>query len=166
MKRWLRAALTALLLSSLWLSGCALPQRSLNAGSPSAQVWHGRLALRFDDPALKAFSAGFELTGDERAGELLLFSPFGTTVASLRWSALGTFLLSEGSTRAFDSLEALAKEATGAALPMASLFQWLQGQASEVDGWQADLSQLKLGKLQARRSQPLPSAELRVLLEP
>jgi outer membrane lipoprotein LolB len=160
-----RAALTALLLSCLWLSGCALPERSLNPDSVSAQVWRGRLALRFDDPSLKAFSAGFELTGNERTGELLLFSPLGTTVASLRWSPLGAFLLSEGSTRQFDSLDALALEATGAALPMASLFQWLQGQASEADGWQSDLSQLSQGKLQARRSRPLPAAELRLVLE-
>jgi outer membrane lipoprotein LolB len=163
---WLRAALTALLLTSLLLSGCALPQRSLNASSATAQVWQGRLALRFDDPSLKAFYAGFELTGDAQAGELLLFSPLGTTVASLRWTPQGAYLLSEGITRPFDSIEALALEATGAALPIAALFQWLQGQASEAKGWQADLSQLAQGKLQARRIQPLPAAELRLVLEP
>jgi len=32
-------------------------------------------------------------------------------------------------------------------------------------GWSADLSQLESGRLTARRTQPLPAAELRLILE-
>jgi outer membrane lipoprotein LolB len=164
--RPLRAAAPLLLLAGLWLGGCAQPARVSQSAEGPADFWRGRLSLRFDDPAINSYFASFELSGNARNGELNLFSPLGNTVASLRWSPQAALLISGGDTRRFDSLEALAQEATGAALPIAAMFQWLQGQASNVDGWQSDLSQLKDGRLQARRLQPAPAAELRLIIEP
>ena len=45
------------------------------------------------------------------------------------------------------------------------LFAWLRGQPEEVAGWHADLSQLDAGRLRAQRQMPLPTAELRIVLD-
>lgn len=167
MKRLLRV-LAAGLLSTLaaLLTGCAQPALAPPAGATAAQAyWRGRLALRVETPEPTSYFASFELSGQARAGELLLFSPLGTTLAQLRWSPHAALLRNDGETRAFDSLDALAAEATGTAIPIAALFQWLQGQPVAADGWQADLSQLGEGRLVARRAQPEPAAELRLILD-
>lgn len=162
-RRQLGAALAGL--ASLWFAGCAQPPRP--QPSASQGYWRGRLALRVDDRSEPtSFFANFELSGNAEAGELLLSSPIGTTLAQLRWSPRSALLRNNGQTRAFGSLEALAVEATGTDLPIATLFEWLQGRAVAADGWQADLTQLEAGRLLARRERPAPAAELRLILEP
>lgn len=120
--------------------------------------------MRRSDPP-QSFSAGFELSGDADQGALRLFSPLGTTLADLRWSPQSATLSNNGETRQFESLDALATQATGTAIPIAALFQWLTGVQTSTAGWSADLSQLESGRLTARRTQPLPTAELRLILE-
>ncbi|MCZ8252383.1 MAG: lipoprotein insertase outer membrane protein LolB [Hylemonella sp.] len=162
-RRRLNAALASL--ATLWLAGCAQPV--LRTQDASRGYWRGRLALRIDAlPEPTSFFANFELSGAADAGELLLSSPIGTTLAQLRWSPQSALLRNNGQTRAFDSLDALAVEATGTAIPIAALFEWLQGRDALADGWQADLTQLPAGRLLARRAQPTPVAELRLILEP
>lgn len=162
-RRQLNAALAGL--ATLWLVGCAQPV--LRAPDPSRGYWRGRLALRVENRSEPtSFFANFELSGAADAGELLLSSPLGTTLAQLRWSPQSALLRNNGQTRAFDSLDALAVEATGTDIPIAALFEWLQGRAAPADGWQADLTQLEAGRLLARREQPAPAAELRLILEP
>ena len=161
--------LAAGLLSTLGalLAGCAQPALTPPSDAPAAQAyWRGRLALRVETPEPTSYFANFELSGQARAGELLLVSPLGTTLAQLRWSPQVALLRNDGQTRAFESLDALATEATGTDIPIAALFLWLQGQAAAADGWQADLSQLNEGRLVARRAQPEPAAELRLILDP
>ncbi|HCY16899.1 MAG TPA: hypothetical protein DHV21_13135 [Curvibacter sp.] len=129
------------------------------------QLWRGRLALRVESEPPQSFFAGFELSGHAGQGELRLFSPLGTTLADLHWSPQSATLSNNGETRQFESLDALATQATGTAIPIAALFQWLAGVQTGADGWSADLSQLDDGRLTARRTQPEPSAELRLILE-
>lgn len=160
-----RLCAATLLAAPLVLAGCAAPLPRPATGS-AVGYWRGRLALRIEAAEPSAFFASFELSGDAGAGELLLSSPLGSTLAQLRWSPRQALLRSKGETRAFDSLDALAEEATGTAIPIAALFAWLQGQPAAADGWQADLSQLAEGRLLARRSVPAPAAELRLILEP
>ena len=155
---WVWAALCALL-----LAGCAVPPRT--PAAPGVQVWTGRLALTVDGQASQSFSAGFELKGAPEAGELSLFNPLGGTIAVLGWSPGTAILRSEGRTRQFPSLEALAQEATGAQLPVAALFDWLAGRATPIPGWEPDVSQVAEGRLRARRTEPTPPADLRVLFE-
>jgi outer membrane lipoprotein LolB len=155
---WLLATLCALLLAA-----CATPPRSVVP--PGTQVWTGRLALTVEGQANQSFSAGFELKGAPEAGELALFNPLGGTVAVLAWAPGSATLRSSGSTRQFDSLEALAQEATGAPIPIAALFDWLAGRATPVSGWQADVSQVAEGRLRARRVDPPPVADLRVAFD-
>ncbi len=67
--------------------------------------------------------------------------------------------------RQFASLEELAQQATGAPLPVASLFDWLAGKATPVQGWAVDVSGINEGRLHAQRTEPPPLVDLRVVLE-
>lgn len=152
------------------LAGCAAPRPPPTAEPAAAarqgERWSGRLALQVEDAPSQSFYASFELTGDARAGSLTLLTPIGSTVAVLRWEP-GSASLQQGSQPAqrFRSLDELAERATGTAIPVASLFDWLAGRASPVPGWTADLSAQPDGRIIATRQQPLPVATLRVVLD-
>ncbi|MDB5857261.1 MAG: lolB [Ramlibacter sp.] len=154
--RWLGLALLLAV-----LAGCATPRRA--EAPPGVQVWSGRLALNVD--GAQPFSAGFELKGEPATGELTLFNPLGGTAGVLTWAPGSATLRTGRETRQFDSLEALAKEVTGTPLPIAALFDWLQGRATDVPGWQVDVSQVAQGRLRAQRTAPPPAADLRVAFE-
>ncbi len=113
----------------------------------------------------QAFFAGFELKGGARAGELLLFTPIGSTLAALSWTPGTATLTRGGDVRQFNSVDALVKAATGAAFPVEALFAWLDGVNESVAGWHADLSRVADGRVTATRTDPLPAAELKVVLE-
>jgi outer membrane lipoprotein LolB len=127
------------------------------------------LALRVDgsngNPP-PSFSASFDLIGQARSGELILYGPLGSTVAHLIWAPNSATLHSNGSVRQFKSLDELATQATGTALPITALFDWLGGREVVAAGWEADLTQLGSGRLIARRIRPEPAAELRIVLAP
>jgi outer membrane lipoprotein LolB len=160
-RRRLNASLAALSCAAL-LAGCATPRPPAPAG---VQSWSGRLALSVAGRANQSFSSSFELKGAPEAGELRLANPLGGTVALLSWSPGRATLQSNGKTREFPSLEALAEEATGAPLPVAALFDWLAGKATPIAGWQADVSRVAEGRLHAQRTEPPPVADLRVVFE-
>lgn len=152
-----------LLLVAVLLGGCAIPPRTPSA--PGVQVWNGRLALTVEGQANQSFSAGFELKGAPEAGELTLTNPLGGILAVLQWSPDAATLRSGGTVRQFPSVQALAREATGSELPVPALFDWLGGKATPVPGWEADVTQVAEGRLRARRTDPQPPADLRVLFE-
>ena len=114
----------------------------------------------------QSFSAGFELKGRSERGELTLISPLGNVLGVLRWSP-GEAELDSGNQKIqrFDSVDALMAQATGAAVPLSALFAWLQGDDANVSGWSADLSRQGEGRISARRTQPAPQADLRVVLD-
>jgi outer membrane lipoprotein LolB len=153
----------SLALAALLLAGCAHPLRPPE--ERSAQYWSGRLALQVEESQSQSFAAAFELEGSPETGELKLFSPLGGTLARLIWAPGSATLNSGSKAQQFDSLEALAAQATGTALPVAALFDWLRGVNTPVPGWVADLSQLADGRLRARRVSPAPAADLRVALD-
>ncbi|MDO5289258.1 MAG: lipoprotein insertase outer membrane protein LolB [Pseudomonadota bacterium] len=158
-----RLACAALALALL--SGCASGLREPTVADTEASHWRGRLSLNVDSEPPQSFSAAFDLSGSAQAGELSLSSPLGSTLAVMQW-APGQALLRQGEqTRHYHSIEQLAAEVTGTPLPVQALFGWLHGQPQAVPGWQADLSRLSDGRLIARRSMPLPTAELRVVLD-
>lgn len=123
------------------------------------------MALQVQDKPGDSFSAGFELKGMVSAGELTLFTPLGGTAALLKWAPGEATLETGGQTRRFESIDALVAAATGSPLPVAALFDWLAGTDTPVAGWQADLSGLREGRLQARRQVPAPVADLRLVLD-
>ena len=167
------------LASALCIGGCALPRKPAELNAPTGKAastgsYSGRMSLNIDaiDPQAlgpqqaQFFSASFELTGNAQAGQLTLISPLGSVLAVLNWTDSIAQLRANGELRSFKSLDALVLHATGAAIPVASLFAWLAGVEAQAPGWQADLSRLSNGRLIARRLEPLPAAELRLVLEP
>lgn len=160
-----RVAVGLLASALLLVAGCAQPARAPQEGELSASVWRGRLALQVEDQPSQSFSAGFELRGRSDSGELMLYNPLGGTLAALRWAPGAASLRTGDQVRQFDSIDALVTGATGTAIPVASLFDWLSGSNTAVSGWEADLSQLGQGRLRARRVSPPPIADLRVALE-
>ena len=157
-------------LASIWLlvllTACATPTPSLFvAQAPSDKQWQGRLSVTVQSDPPRNMSAGFSLDGDARQGELNLFSPLGTTLATLQWNPATTQWLQGSQQRRYDSMAHLTEETTGAALPMDAMFDWLQGKATPSPGWQADLSALNQGTLIARRLSPEPLVVLRIKLD-
>jgi outer membrane lipoprotein LolB len=158
--RWRFALLGAV---ALMLVGCATPR----PGVPQdASYWSGRLALTVHSEPPQSYSAGFELRGAPASGELQLTSPLGTVLASVHWSPQGAELRQGTRVTRRTSLDELTADLDGTPLPVAALFGWLQGQSSEASGWTADLSRHTDGRVVARRLQPLPTAELRLVFQP
>ncbi|WP_296444748.1 lipoprotein insertase outer membrane protein LolB [Rhodoferax sp. UBA5149] len=155
----------AILFASLFIAGCAVPTRASISNQSEVSLWRGRLAVRVESDQPQSFTAGFELTGNAQAGELTLFTPLGSTAAALSWSSQTALMRSNGDVRYFDSLNALIKQAVGTEIPVVALFAWLAGDNMNVAGWSADLSQQANGRITARRTQPAPLAEIRLVIE-
>ncbi|MEI7784904.1 MAG: lipoprotein insertase outer membrane protein LolB [Betaproteobacteria bacterium] len=145
---------------ALLAAGCA-SQRPAS----SARFWSGRLSLLVRSEPPQSFSASFELSGSADQGQLLLNSPLGTAVASARWNAAEAVLHSGQGARLYRSMDELLAQATGAALPLPALFDWLAGLDTPVSGWSTDLSAMAEGRLVARRQAPAPMVELRIALD-
>jgi outer membrane lipoprotein LolB len=155
------------------LGGCA------SRPVPSGEWTSGRLALRVDATESRSaqnVSAGFELRGNDREGELKLLSPLGTQLAAARWAS-GLAVLSTGDgDRRFDNLEALSAEALGEPLPLSAWPDWLAGRpwrgaphtrlddGFEQLGWTVNTAALADGQLLARRA-AAPAVTLRVRLD-
>jgi outer membrane lipoprotein LolB len=160
-----RLAACLLSVAIVLIAGCAHPTGARGPIDPENGPWTGRLALQVQDHPDQSFSAGFELRGRAPQGALTLFSPIGGTLAVLNWAPGSATLQSGGKLQQFDSVDALVAQATGSAIPVAALFEWLAGRDAAVPGWQADLSQLAEGRLRAQRQSPPPVADLRVVLD-
>ncbi len=165
-------ALTATCVAAL-ASGCT------SVATPTAgQVFSGRLAVSVSGQPDRSFSAGFDLSGSARQGELLLTGPLGTTAARAHWApGLAELSTTQGNTR-HANLDAMAEQALGQPIPMAALFDWLKGRpwpeapaavladgqpGFEQLGWRVSLSRLTEGWLDATRSAP-PSVQVRIRL--
>lgn len=156
-------AAAATLFGSAWLMGCATPPKP--TVPEGAEAWAGRLSLQIDSDPPQHFSAGFELSGSERQGELVLSSPLGQQVASAQWGAAGAWLVQGELRQGYPDMDSLTAATTGTALPLGALFRWLRGEASRVDGWEADLSRHADGRLTARRTSPEPRVQLRIVFQ-
>ena len=105
------------------------------------------------------------MQGTAEKGELKLVSPIGSVIGVMRWSPGEAILESSSEVRSFASVDALLAQATGAAIPVTALFAWLQGTNTSQYGWTADLSQQSTGRITAKRVDPAPQAELRIVLD-
>lgn len=146
------------------LTACAAPRPPKSGGTSSG--WTGRFALTIHNDPVENWSAGFELQGSATEGELRIQSPLGQLLADLRWSGGGAELQQGDRVTKRPTLDALSAELAGGAVPVAALFDWLQGRQAPASGWEADLSRQSEGRVTARRLQPLPTAELRLIFEP
>jgi outer membrane lipoprotein LolB len=125
----------------------------------------GRLAINERVDNGRSFSAAFELQGTATQGELSIFTPLGGVLRKLVWDAESARWLDGSSERRFANLAELSRAALGIELPIAALFDWLDGRATEVPGWQTDLSRHAQGRILATREIPAPAVELRVVLD-
>lgn len=166
MSPWPRRLLPLLAAILLALAGCATEPAVRSAVPDQPSHWSGRLALTVAQDPPEQLHAGFELEGTPDSGRLDLFSPLGSTLASLRWQP-GQARLEQGRQQhEYESLDALATAATGTALPLRALFAWLRGIPEAAEGWTVDLQRWADGRLSAQRLQPAPAAELRIVLDP
>lgn len=157
------------LLAGLWfatvfIAGCAQTPRAADPIDAEISSWSGRISLQVQSEPPQAFFAGFELKGSAAQGELVLSSPLGNSLALLRWSATEAVLDSGNQIQRFASVGELIEKATGAAIPVTALFDWLRGKNTAADGWTADLTQQTEGRISASRTVPQPRADLRVVL--
>jgi outer membrane lipoprotein LolB len=157
-----RAALWILLTGVVFVAGCATPS---SQRSPAAAFWSGRIGVQIASQPPQSLSAAFELQGSAERGELLLFSPIGSTLAQLNWTPQTADLNQGGRQWSSGSLDDLTTRLSGTNLPIAALFDWLAGQATTPAGWQVDLSQWTQGLIRAERQSPLPAVQLKVILE-
>jgi outer membrane lipoprotein LolB len=154
-------------------------------------VWSGKLGVRTDaapNQPSRSMSGTFELSGNASSGQLVLTSPIGTTIARARWSdPVGTQgmpskieLEADNGVTHYATLEDMMQRAIGDQLPLAAMFDWLDGRpwpAAPVQrgadgtsfdqlGWHVDLSQLAGNRLiDAQRPQPAPALHVRVKLD-
>ncbi len=154
------------LFATVLVAGCARPISATALNYSKKEFWTGRISLHILSEPEQSFSAGFELKGKPERGELTLISPLGNVLGVLRWSP-GKAELDSGNQKIqrFDSVDALMAQATGAAVPLSALFAWLQGDNANVSGWSADLSRHSEGRISAKRAQPTPQTDLRVVLD-
>ncbi|MEI8170085.1 MAG: lipoprotein insertase outer membrane protein LolB [Rhodoferax sp.] len=165
----MKVILAVIFFATFFIAGCAVPTRATSQIGSETPSWHGRLAIQIEADSIsspaQSFSAEFELTGTPVTGELTLFTPLGSTAATLTWTPQSATMRSNSDTRTFESLEALIRHAVGTDIPVVALFAWLAGNDLKVAGWSADLSKHAVGRISARRTEPAPMAELRLVLE-
>jgi outer membrane lipoprotein LolB len=156
------------------LSGCASlgPQQS----PPDLA---GRLAVRVEaspQTPPKNFSADFDLRGNAERGTLRLTGPLGVTLAEVRWLPGSAELTDAQGTRAYGTLDKMAQDQFGEALPLVALIDWLRGRpwpgapnikrddGFEQLGWRVGLGGFAEGLLQATRERA-PGVSVRARLE-
>jgi outer membrane lipoprotein LolB len=113
---------------AIGLAGCASAPKLLNA--PPGESLSGRLAVKVAASAQnpeRSVSAGFELQGQPAAGRLNLSTPLGTMLAEARWAQGQVLLITPQGERPYASLDELTREVLGESVPVAALFDWLNG---------------------------------------
>jgi outer membrane lipoprotein LolB len=175
-----RASLMVLCMSGLLLQACsttAPTSATVPAAAaitapiptpPAPTAWSGRMSLSIqkDYSQQTHIHIAFDLEGNAEEGQLQVEGPFGTAAILLRWRP-GQAVLSQGEkSYRFPSLADLIQRSIGTDLPIAAVFAWLRKESVEVPGWQVESKPSQGGPLVARRYEPWPRLELRVVLQP
>ena len=173
MRAWLGAAL-------LVLSGCASVAPAER--TPGVESFSGRLAVHVDADgasAARSFSAAFELEGDATSGRLDLTTPLGSIVARARWTPESVVLATPRGETPYPDLDALTHDLIGESLPVAALFDWLQGRpwpsapaepapagaGFDQLGWSVDLAHFRDDALLAAHRARRPAVDVRIKLD-
>ena len=134
--------------------------------SARTYIREGRLFLRVDSEPPTITQADISLQGTPEAGQLTLYGPLGITQGLLRWSP-GEAVWSRGQEQQrFSSLDALLTQTLGTTLPVPTVFDWLEGRAIALEGWDLITLPSSDQPLVARRRHPAPTLELRLRLTP
>jgi outer membrane lipoprotein LolB len=157
--------LIGIVVATSFIAACAVNTPRTTQNDAQDGPFTGRISLLVQSEPVQSFAGSFELSGTVEQGELRLYTPLGSTAAQMRWSP-GNAQLQNGTTvQAYPSVDAMLERTTGAAVPITALFAWLRGQSISVPGWQADLSRQSEGRINAQRTSPAPTAQLRIVLE-
>jgi outer membrane lipoprotein LolB len=154
-----------MLAAIFFIAGCAHDPRGTGINHSQTGFWAGRISLQIQSEPPQAFFAAFELKGGAERGELTLTSPIGSVLGVMRWSPGEAVLDSGRDVRRFASVDALLEASTGAAIPINAMFDWLAGKSTNLNGWVADLTQQGNGRIMARRAEPAPQIDLRIVLD-
>ena len=162
---WLLLCLVTLTLTACPLYGLR------DLGAPL--YFAGRLALSQEaDPRIPgskadSWSAHFELAGSPAQGTLRLSTPVGSTIAQVDWQPGKAVLTTSEETQNYESLDALTQAYFEQTIPIAALFDWLQGKPTEqvVPGWEVNLTRAAGGVISAERQQPAPRVRLRAIVD-
>lgn len=157
----------AQVLLALALVACASPARVAPSEFGDAKHWAGRLSVSVRGQSPQSMTADFELDGDPTQGRLQLSTPLGSKVADLLWSPTRAVLQANGTATQYASLVEMVHSVSGTDLPIAQLFDWLNGVPTPAPGWAANLSQIANGRISAKRDiANADEAELKVILTP
>jgi outer membrane lipoprotein LolB len=138
------------------------------AAARPLETYTGRLGLMVSTDTPQNFSADFSLQGSENAGTLQLTGPFGSLVALVQWDAQGAQLQQQGQVQRFADLSSLLNALTGVTVPMAGVFEWLQGKGTASlagAGWLLEDASDQSRRLKAERRKPLPAVRLVLILD-
>ena len=171
-----RRFLLVALASVVAVSACTSVPRT--EGVRDGVAWAGRLALRIDGSQPQSVSARFELQGHAGDGRFGLVTPIGTQLMQADWSAQGARLRLPDGERQYPDMEALTRDSLGEALPVGSLFDWLQGRpvagtpytatatGFAQSGWEVDTREQSAGRIALARREPAPVVTLRIIFDP
>lgn len=132
---------------------------------PVQRQFAGRLSVVIQTDPIQQMIADFELEGDAQQGELRLFGPFGSSIAVLQWEPGRAVLIEGERRRVVRSIDWLIERVTGAALPVALIFDWLVGRPVRSDDWEVAPRDKPNAPLRATRLQPLPRIELTLAIK-
>lgn len=173
-------------LALVTLAGCAsVAPPTPVAPDPLARSYAGRLAVHVEGDEARSFSAGFDLQGTDVRGQLALISPIGTQVGRAVWQPGAVLWQSADGERRFDTLDALAEDMLGEAVPLAALFDWMAGRPwsalpsrplTTADGagmepgfrqlgWTVQTGRASDGLIVAQRRLPAPTLTVRIKLD-
>jgi outer membrane lipoprotein LolB len=163
------------------LGACSTPTRT---AITSTKTQSGRIAVQVVNDASRSFNADFELTGSARSGQLLLSGILGTRLAEATWGPAQVILNTGSEQHIFQTLDQMAQEVFGESIPLAALFDWLEGHpwpqapsrpladktpGFQQIGWVIDLQRFDEGRLLAQRASPpdstQPELRLRIRLD-
>jgi len=162
---------------SAWLVGCSSLQTDTHA--VAGETFTGRLALRVDttgEEQPRSVVAAFELQGAPETGRLNLSTPTGQVMAQARWQPGRVVLVTTQGETSYASLDALTRDVLGESLPVAALFDWLQGRpwrgagheaappGFRQLGWAVDLARFAEDTIVAVR-ETAPAVTVRVKLD-
>ena len=142
-----RRACAAAIAAAGLMAGCAW----LRPPSKTA-FWQGRIAIKDPRDPQNNMSASFELQGNASSGSLGLFNMLGLTLASMRWSEGFAELQSNGETHSYKSTDAMLSASLGHSIPLAAVFDWLNGENASVPGWDVDRSRYAERRLRALKT--------------
>ncbi len=176
-----RHAVALVLAGAGLLGGCATTQPPAPLSGEAGRARVGRLAVQVAGDSARSFSAAFELEGSAAQGQLTLFSPIGLPLGRAQWRPGEVQLDSGAQTQHFDHLDTMMEALVGEALPLAALFDWLEGRPwpdeasrplAEADGpgfrqlgWKVSTGRLADGLLVAERRLPEPTLTVRIRLD-